>query len=116
MRVGYSFANPQKEVELPAQIECGGIDIDRRAVDVIHHQVRCAIRGLARVQQTGDAGVLERSENLAFLEKAVVEGAPFHILPQQLDGDTLLDLSVDALGEEHRARASTAQKGNEAIR
>src|SRR5712691_11567104 len=93
------IANPQEEVELAAKIQSSRVEVDGRAIHIVHHQVRQAIGGLARIEQAGDAGVLQGSENLTLSQEPIDESASFRIVAEKLDGDALLHLTVSALGQ-----------------
>ena len=85
-----------------------GVRRDRRAVDVLHHQVRRALRGVAGIDQAGDVGMREAGEDVALGREA--EGAVrARRASHQLQRDTLLVLAVVALGQVDRAHATVAE-------
>jgi hypothetical protein len=47
----------------------GAILVNRRTLNVFHHEVRNTVLGGPAVQQTGDVRVLERGENLPFVSE-----------------------------------------------
>jgi hypothetical protein len=64
-----------KEAELCSKVEIGGIDIDGRAFDVLHHDVGLTLGRVAGIEQAGDTRVAEGGENLP-LSRATVPMPP----------------------------------------
>ena len=92
------------------------IDVDRLAVDVLHDDVRRAVRGRAAVEQPRDVRMVERREDLALELQPALDVARQQPAPHQLDRDLLLELLVGALREEHLAHAAAAEAAHDAIR
>ena len=85
-----------------------GVRRDRRAVDVLHHQVRRALRCVAGIDQAGDVGMREAGEDVALGREA--EGAVrARRASHQLQRDALLVLAVVALGQVDGAHAAVAE-------
>src|SRR5262249_10289438 len=60
MRVRHRAADAEKKGEHVADRQALRIRIDRRAVDVFHDEIWMSPRGVAGVEESGDAGMLER--------------------------------------------------------
>src|SRR5262249_25565590 len=60
--------------------------------------------------------MLQGGENLPFLQETVAEHRLIRIVSEQLDGDLLADLSIDAIGQKDRARAATAKEAHQPVR
>ena len=84
------------------------VHVDGLAAQVFHHVVGLARGALARVEQAGDAGMIERREDFPFaleaLSRVLVEAAGV----QHLDRDLLLHAAVVALAQIHHAHAAAA--------
>src|SRR5206468_2811532 len=65
MRVLHGLAYLKKESEPFTARQVTGENVDRNAVDVLHHQIRNPVGSGAAIQQTRDVGMLELRKNLA---------------------------------------------------
>jgi hypothetical protein len=80
----------------------------RHAVDVLHHDVRLAVVGLAAVEQMRDVGMVELRQDLALLAQAALPVLG-RKAADQLDRDALLEAAVGAFGKQHRTHAAGAE-------
>src|SRR5215475_7987546 len=99
MCVCHTFTYVQKEPELIRQIHSLGMDINGYAINVFHNKVWSAIDGVSGIDQACNRRMVERGQQLAFLQKTVMPGRPVHIGTQDLDGNMLLNLAITALGQ-----------------
>jgi len=116
MGVGYAVANAEEELEEAADVEPGGISVDRLSLDVFHDEEEAAGGGMAGVDYMNDGGVLEGGEELPLGEEALAPNGAEAIAAQQFDGDLLLQFAIDTLGEIDGAHPSAAEQGEDAIR
>ena len=86
MGVRERIANQEKELELPANVERVGVDIDRRPVDVFDYKIWLSVGG-AGVEQPRDAVVTEPGEYLPLPEKPIAKRRTFRIVADDFDGD-----------------------------
>ncbi len=86
------------------------------AVDALHNNVRRTVGGRSAFEQTGDVGVFELSQDLAFLQEAPPLGFRPGAHPQDLDGDSLAELVVVADALVDRAHAAFAENSHDAVR
>src|SRR5437762_4400107 len=67
-----------------------GVAIDRSAGHVLHDEVGQAVGCGAAIEERRDVGMLERSQNLAFVPKSADDQLGVHSAPNHLDGDAPL--------------------------
>ena len=115
MEVRDGGADLQRERDLLPQVETRREEVDRLAVDVLHHEERLAVRDVPGVEKAGDVRVRDAGENLPLLQEALALGGA-GARRQQLDGDALPHFAVHALGDVDRAHAAAADDLEQAIR
>ncbi len=89
--------------------------VDRQPVDIFHDQIGRSLRADAAVDQPGDVGMLEPSENAALGAEGLA-GEIDQPRADELDRDLLIVEAVIALAEPDAAHAAEAQAPNEAER
>ncbi len=87
--------NQQRQASLQAQLPIVAIPGNRRAVDPLHDHLRCAVRRGPAIDDPGDAGVVERSQDAAPGLEARDIAAAERAAVEQLDRDPLVVGSVD---------------------
>jgi hypothetical protein len=90
------------------------IPIDREAIDVLHDQVRQAVVN-TRVTQSGDVTMIEAGKCLDLGFKVSVVILLQEVIAQGLDGHTISEPTISALGEVHDAHASGSDLPNYAV-
>ena len=116
VRVGDRLTDLEEEPQ--AFLERGGAGaapVDHGLpLDVLHHRIWLAGGGDASVEEAGDARVLQASEDLTLDLEPLEQGD--RVLPEELDGGALLELTVGALGLVHFAHAAAADEPQHAPR
>jgi hypothetical protein len=109
-------ADVDEQLEARPQVQplIVAVTIQRRALHVLHDQIRLRIFGFARVDQPGDVRMVEAGEDLALGAEAQAEidgrGAV-----DDLDGGLGRELVIGPLAQEDGARATPAQHGDELV-
>ena len=110
----FADAREEREALVDGEPLFVAVAIDRAAVDVLHHEIRAAIRGAAAVEQSGDVWMTERRQDAAFAIEPPVDffetSGAFH----ELQRAALLELDADPLDEMDRAHAAAADLANHA--
>src|SRR5215470_7955232 len=75
--------------------------VDGCAVDEFHDQVRHFIDGCFAVEQSGDVGMIEVGKDLAFMSETFLHELVIKVATNQLDGNLVLELAIDAGGPIH---------------
>jgi hypothetical protein len=84
------------------------------AIDVFHDEVRDIGGAGAGFEEAGDVGVVEFSEDLLFLEKALAGGVRSgEGMREEFDGGAHIGVAIDALGEPDDAHAACAEFADE---
>ena len=91
------------------------MDVDGFAIDVLHDEVRRAIRGLAPIEQAGDAGVGQVGEELSFVAQSRENVGTRERPADELDRDFRFVLGVIALGEVDRTHATMADLTDQSV-
>ncbi len=91
------------------------VGVDRFAVDVLHDEVRRAVRRAPAIEQSRDVRVLQRRQDLPLHAQPALHLAREHAAADQLDRDLLLVFLVGALGEIHVAHAAGAELAQDPI-
>src|SRR6478736_1566122 len=78
----------------------------RQPFDVLHGEVRPAVRGNAAVEQMGDVRVDQAGENLPLAQEALEHGFGIHAALDQLDRGALLELTIDTLAQPDLAHSA----------
>ncbi len=117
MCVLHSGAYADEEFESLGDVEVilVAVSVDRRAINVLHHQVRPSVGGGASVEQARDVGMVKIRQHLAFVSKAGEDLVGVHAAFDQLDRNLLVVLLVGAFGEPDRAHPPGAQQPLEAV-
>src|SRR5262249_54071177 len=68
------------------------VNVDGQALDIIHNEIRQTVVGRATIEQLGDVGMIEMSENLLLVAEAAKDGICVHTAFHQLDRHLLLEL------------------------
>ncbi len=111
------FADIKEEAD--AGIEGQGFLLDilgnAAAVNIFHDDVGKAVGGGAAIEEAGDVGVLEGSEDLPFSAEALEEEVGIHAGADEFDRDLGVVFVVGAAGEVDRAHATTADFAEEFV-
>jgi hypothetical protein len=94
----------------------GAVHVDRRAFDVLHHEVRRAVLARAAVEHTRDVRVLELREQAALAAETLQHLRAVEPGAQQLERRALFEVAALAPREVHRAHAAAAQPAFDAPR
>jgi hypothetical protein len=89
---------------------------DVLALDVLHGEVRQAVRGRAPIEQTGDVGMLETGENLTLVAKPLNDGVRVGSALENLDRDALLKHVVGTHRKVDRTHPSAADLADQPVR
>ena len=90
--------------------------VDGVAFDVLHDEVRTAIRGGAAIEEPGDVGVVEGGDDLSFAAEALDDAFLLHAEADDFEGDELGVVLVGAGGEIDGSHASGAELALDGIR
>ena len=92
------------------------IAVDRRAVDVLHGEVRELVVGDATVEKPSDARVRERGEDLPLVEESADGLGGLQAARQHLERDALTKLPIVSLGEVHHTHAAVSRFSRHDVR
>ena len=92
------------------------VGVDGDAVDVFHDDVGGAVRQRAAIQQMRDVRVIELSQDLALDLEPGLHGVGDRAAEDHLDGHSLVEFGVRALGEENLPHAAHPQGAQHTIR
>src|SRR6266852_5482332 len=117
MRVLHRLTDVDEDLETAIEGECvfATVGRDRRALDVLHDEVRHAVVRHATVEQSGNRRVLKLGEHLPLGEKTAPRFDTRQPVFQQLDGDLLLKVAVRAFTQVDDAHAAFAEFAYEAV-
>ena len=82
--------------------------VDARAIHILHHQIRQALRSRAAVQQARDIRVVQTGEHLPLRAKSPQDFARVHAAQDHFDGDFPLVFVIHARGQPHRSHSPAA--------
>ncbi len=118
VRVLHGGADVTKELEARRGVEPVRVAVvdDRLPLDVLHREVRPAVRRAATVEQARDERMLEAGENLALVPEAADDAVGVHAALEHLDRDALLERVIVADAEIHGAHAAMTDFPNQAVR
>ena len=118
VRVLDGGADVTKELQARGGVEPVRVAVvdDRLAFDVLHREVRPAVRRAATVEQARDERMLEAGENLPLVAEAADDAVGVHAALEHLDRHALLERIIVADAEIHGAHAAMADLANQAIR
>lgn len=85
------------------------IVIEGRPVDILHDEVGQPFFGHAPIEKPGNAGVIERREDLAFVAEASEDVLGVHAPPYELDGGEAFEVLIVALGQKDAAHAAAPE-------
>jgi hypothetical protein len=91
------------------------VDVDARALDVLHHQERPAVRAGAPVEERHDSRMLEAGQDLPLLPEAGDHRLGGHLAPDELEGHDLLEVIVVSHRSIDVAHAALADQVEQAI-
>ena len=91
------------------------IAIDRHAVDKLHHQKRCAVLGLAAIDQMRDVRVFETRKNLPLGAKALNHIIVRRAITDELDRDSFLVRIVRANSLKDRPHAAACDLSHDLV-
>jgi hypothetical protein len=93
VRVLDTLADMDEQFEPPAQAHLllVAVDVERHALDVLHHEVRTALVGRAGVEHLGDGRVVHHRQSLALGTEAGDELGGVHAALDHLQGDAATD-------------------------
>ena len=107
-------AQPSAQVERLAIVARAAMDVERPARDVFEREVRLAIVGEARIVESCDVRMIQRSEDRTLACHALCEAGVRNDM-WQLERHRPIDQTVDPFREPHRAHAAAAELAHEAI-
>ena len=118
VRVIDGRADPAEEPQLVAnrQRACLAVPVDRDALDVLHHEVGRAVRGLPAVDEARDRRVIERGQDLPLAAETDQVLGGQRPAPHDLDRDALLVAVVVTDGEVNGPHPAAADLADQAIR
>jgi len=93
----------------------GAVLVDGLAFDVLGDEVGNAVIGLAGVEQLDDGGVIEDGEGLALVLEAAEDVVVKETGANELEGDTLAEFAIGALGEVDGAHAAAADLAKDLV-
>ena len=70
-----------------------GVAIDRRAGDVLHHEVGKPLRRGAAIEEAGDVGMVQRREHLPLVAEATHDEVGIHAAADHLDRDRMREVA-----------------------
>ena len=110
VRVLHRVEHPQAQFEPRGSREemFVGVQIDRRAGHMLHHEIGKAVRRRAAIEEGRDVGVIERREDLALVPEALDDQLRVHAPANHLDGDAPLELVVGAPGQVDRSHPAVS--------
>jgi hypothetical protein len=92
------------------------VNIDRTALDVLHHEVRQSIGGRAGVEEARDVRVVQICEDLHLVSEAPPDNVAAETGLDQLDRDLLSIVFVIPLGQVDGAHSSAPDLAHNAVR
>jgi hypothetical protein len=103
-------AHVQKETQHSgnAEIAAEGVEIKRLAIDEFHHEIEEAVVGSPAIEQCGDIGMIQLSEDLALAVEGSKEVFGKHGAGDHLDGDGFAVGVISATGFKDGAHAAAA--------
>ena len=112
---GRAEGGEERQASRERQCMLSAVNIERQAIDVLHHQVGATVFGSATVIEAGDVRMLELSQNLPFDQDTLFGVADSEPMPQHFDRDLLFVLVVRTSGKEDIAGTTGTQRLDEAI-
>ncbi len=106
----------QAQTLIHGQTVAIAMDIDRQAVDHLHHEIGLAIVGAAAIQQPRDAGMIEARQDAALAQQTRVQIGADQALPDQFDRHVLLERAIHAPCQIDRPAATASQFADRSIR
>ncbi len=118
VRVLDGGADVTKELQARGGVEPVRVAVvdDRLPFDVLHGEVRPAVRRAAAVEKAGDERVLEAGENLPLVPEAADDAVGVHAALEHLDRHALLERIIVADAKVHGAHAAMTDLANQAVR
>ncbi len=92
------------------------IRVDRPAVHELHDEIRQAVLGRAPVEERGDVGMCERSQDLPLVPEALQEVLRVEARADELDGDFLPELLVRAPRQIDRSHSPPSDLADQLVR
>ncbi len=93
-----------------------GIQVDRHALDVLHHEVRQPFGRGPAVEEPGDVRMTERREDLALVPEPPDDQRGVHAAADHLERDAMLELVVGTARQVDGAHAAAAETPFDRIR
>jgi len=88
---------------------------DPGSVDILHDEIRDVFRGGATVEETGDVGMLEAGEDLAFATEKFEDELGIEAELDEVDGNLGFVLFVGAGAEIDSAHVATTEFADEGV-
>src|SRR5215510_2977116 len=92
--VCHTLTDTQKKTKLISQRHPLGLNINGNAIHILHDEIWPAIAGVPRIDEACNRRMVERSQELPFLQKTVAPCRPVDVGAQDLDGHLLLNLAI----------------------
>ena len=118
VRVLHGGADVTKELQARGGVEPVRVAVvdDRLPFDVLHGEVRPAVRRAATVEKTRDERMLEAGENLPLVPEATHDAVGVDAALEHLDRHALLERIIGADAQIHGAHAAVTDLTNQAVR
>ena len=118
VRVLNGGADVTKELQARGGVEPVRVAVidDRLPFDVLHGEVRPAVRRAATVEQARDERMLEAGENLPFVPEAPHDAVGVHAALEHFDRHALLERIIVADTKIHGAHTAMTDLPNQAVR
>ena len=112
---GVEHGEAQPHAVRDVQAAVVGIAIDRRAVDVLHHEVRQSLGRGAAVEEARDMRMVQGREHLPLVTEAADDQVRVHAAADHLDGDRMREIA-GMVAEVDRAHAAAPEAAVDHVR
>ncbi len=112
---GVEHVEAQPHAVRDVQAAIVGVAIDRRAVDVLHHEVRQSLRGGPAIKEARDMRMVQGREHLPLVTEAANDEVRVHAAADHLDGDRMREIA-GMVPEVDRAHAAASEAAVDHVR
>src|SRR5690349_18267975 len=113
VRVRDRLADLQKQVQLFPHPDADSKDVDRQALDILHHQKRPPFFRVTGIDQMNNGWVMQRGQKLSLSEKTAAPRWAVAIGAEELERDPLLYLAIGALRQIDISHTALADQGDD---
>ncbi len=85
------------------------VGVNTSAVNILHDQIGATVISGAAIEECGNVGMLQASENLSLGLKATGNDLGPEANPNDFDGDLLFVLAIGALSQKYGAHAAVSE-------